>query len=124
MTTAQHLIEDAHREAAGRSGKELSLELQEILGQKVVAFALGDRHPKSIGRYARGEREPEPAALRGLVDLYTVVEILLGGMRRETIRSWMLGTNPRLKGQAPVEAFHEGRAYDVMRAAQAFVSPR
>lgn len=45
-------------------------------------------------------------------------------MRENTVKSWMLGSNPRLKGKAPIEAFHEGHPYEVMNAAKAFVSPR
>jgi hypothetical protein len=36
----------------------------------------------------------------------------------------MMGTNPRLRGQAPIEAIHEGRAYEVMGAAKGFVTRR
>ncbi len=103
---------------------QLVSELQELLGQKLVAFAVGDRHPKTIGRYARGEREPEATTLGRLVDLYTVVGILRSGMRDHAIKAWMMGINPRLEGRAPIEAIHEGRVYDVMGAAKAFVTRR
>jgi hypothetical protein len=122
MSTSEHLIEDAHRAATEARPPQLASELQELLGQKLVAFAAGDRHPKTIGRYARGDREPE--ALGRLVDLYTVVGILRTGMRDHAIKAWMLGSNPRLEGKAPIEAIHEGRAYEVMGAAKAFVSRR
>jgi hypothetical protein len=58
------------------------------------------------------------------VDIYTVVRILGEGMRGSSIKSWMLGSNPRLKGMAPIEAIHDGRAYEVMGAATAFVTRR
>jgi hypothetical protein len=118
------LVERAQVTVDDRRIQEMAEELQRLLGQKLVAFALGDRHPKSIGRYARGDRTPDAAAHRGLVDLYVIVEILRQGMRDRTIKSWMLGANPRLNGRAPVEVFHEGRAYDAMNAAAAFVSSR
>lgn len=120
----QDVIEEAHRIATDRDPAELAAELQELLGQKLVAFALGDRHPKTVGRYARGERAPEPEAHGRLVDLSVVVGILREGMREGTVKSWMLGSNPRLKGKAPIEAFHEGHPYEVMSAAKAFVSRR
>jgi hypothetical protein len=118
----QELFEDAHRSATDLEPAELAAELQSILGQKLVAFAVGDRHPKTIGRYARGERPPNDDALKQLVDLYTIVQVLESGMRRQTVRTWMLGANPRLKGKAPIEVFHDGRTRDVLRAAQVFVS--
>lgn len=115
-------VEDAHRAATGMESARLAGELQELLGQKLVAFAVGDHHPRMIGRYARGERLPEPRALGRLVDIYTVVRILGEGMREQSIKSWMMGSNPRLKGKAPIEAIHDGRAYEAMGAAKAFVT--
>ena len=52
------LIEDAHRAATDLEPGRLASELQELLGQKLVAFAVGDRHPRTIGRYARGAGPP------------------------------------------------------------------
>jgi hypothetical protein len=124
MTYMQDLIEDAHYVATQIEPSRLASELQELLGQKLVAFAIGDRHPKTIGRYARGEREPEAQARGQLVDLYTVVEILQKGMSDTSVKSWMLGVNPRLAGKAPIEAMHDGRAFEVMGAAKAFVTRR
>ncbi len=122
--TVQELLEEAHDSAAQLEPRELATELQAVLGQKLVAFALGDRHPKTIGRYARGERQPDDAAWKALVDLYTLVELLTHGMRRQAVRSWMLGSNPRLRGKAPIESFHEGKQADVERAARAFLANR
>ncbi len=124
MSTSEHLIEDAHRAATEARPPQLASTLQELLGQKLVAFAAGDRHPKTIGRYARGDREPEPETLGRLVDLYTVVAILRSGAHDHAIKAWMMGSNPRLKGKAPIEAIHEGRAYEIMGAAKAFVTRR
>jgi hypothetical protein len=124
VSAIDHLIEDAHQAATEVEAPQLAAELQELLGQKLVAFAVGDRHPKTIGRYARGEREPQPATLGRLVDLYTIVGILRSRMRGHAVKAWMMGINPRLNGKAPIEAIHEGRAYEVMGAAKAFVTRR
>ena len=114
-------FEIAHSRVATQSGEELAGELQEVLGQKLVALAIGDRHPKSVGRYARGERSVDPETLATLTDLATTVAILRQGMRKESVRTWMLGANPRLRGKAPIEAFHEGRRHQVIGAAQVFI---
>jgi len=53
-----------------------------------------------------------------------VVRILGEGMRGSSIKSWMMGSNPRLKGRAPIEVIHDGHAYEVMGAARAFVTRR
>ena len=124
MAVVEDLIEEAHREATQLPADRLAAELQDVLGQKLVAFAVGDRHPKTIGRYARREREPEARTLGRMVDLYTVLEILRRGMPDGAVKSWMMGTNPRLKGKAPIEAIHEGSSFEVMGAAKAFVTRR
>lgn len=124
LMTVQEVFESAHRSAAELPPAELASDLQAVLGQKLVAFALGDRHPKTIGRYARDDRKPDDATLRRLVDLHTIVGILETGMRRQAVKSWMLGANPHLRSRAPIEAFHDGDTREVMRAAQRFVSPR
>ena len=124
MSAVGDLIENGHRAATEMDPNRLAGDLQELLGQKLVAFAIGDRHPKTVGRYARGEREPDPKTLGRLVDLYTVVAVLRQGMRDSSIKAWMMGSNPRLRGEAPIEAVHEGRAYEVMGAAKAFVTRR
>jgi hypothetical protein len=45
-------------------------------------------------------------------------------MRVAAVKSWMLGANPRLRGRAPIEAFHDGHAEAVREAARIFVSKR
>jgi hypothetical protein len=106
------------------SPSELASELQALLGQKLVAFAIGDRHPKTVGRYASGQRPPDNETLARMVNLYTIISILENGMRRQAVKGWMLGANPHLRFKAPIEVFHDGRERDVMRAAYRFVSHR
>jgi hypothetical protein len=122
--TVEDAFQIAHDALRDRDVAAIASELQEQLGQKLVAFALGDRHPKTIGRYARGDRVPDDDAYRRLVDLFVVVGILKTGMRAAAVKPWMLGANPRLRGKAPIEMLHEGKAEPVRIAAQAFVSTR
>lgn len=119
-------VEVAHEIAVGTEPQKMAVALQGLLGQKLVAFAIGDRHPKTVGRYARGERHPEDAALGRLTDLYTVVLILERGRAQpgRWIKQWMLGANMRLGGRAPAQVFHEGHSDRVMGAARTFVSGR
>jgi hypothetical protein len=91
------LVEDAHRAATGMEPARLASELQELLGQKLVAFAVGDRHPRTIGRYARGERLPEPRAKVGrrrphLITSVRVREDVEGRLRGEYMTAALLLT--------------------------------
>jgi len=122
--SVQEALETAHGSATERTGNELAAELQAVLGQKLVAYVVGDRHPKTIGRYARGEREPDDETLARLVNLASVVHLLEQRMRRQTVKSWLLGSNPHLRGNSPADLLHEGKFADVLRAAGLFVSRR
>ncbi len=116
-------IEVAHRLAVETDIQPMVGELQDVFGQKLIAYAIGDRHPKSVGRYARGERGPDNDSLQRLTDLYQVVKVLQNG-RPEAgpwMKKWMLGSNSRLEGQAPVKVFHQGDTARVLGAARAFV---
>jgi hypothetical protein len=117
------LIDVAHRAAVDAEIQPMVGELQNILGQKLVAYAIGDRHPKSVGRYARGERNPDNDSLQRLTDLYQVVKVLQNGRPDSGawMKKWMLGSNSRLEGQAPVQIFHAGDTARVLGAARAFV---
>lgn len=125
-TGIRNPIEVAHKIAVETEAREIASDLQDLLGQKLVAYAIGDRHPKSIGRYARGEREPADDALQSLTNLYTVICVLKQGRAEygTWIKQWMLGANNRLGGKAPVEVFHDGNPTRVMGAARAFISGR
>jgi hypothetical protein len=122
--TVQQALDTAHRQATDLTGNELAAELQAALGQKLVAYVVGDSHPKTIGRYARGEREPPNAILARLVNLYNVMSVLEQGMRRQTVKSWLLGANPHLRDKAPADLLHEGKEPEVMRAARIFINRR
>jgi hypothetical protein len=122
--TVQQALDTAHRQATDLTGNELAAELQAALGQKLVAYVVGDSHPKTIGRYARGEREPPNATLARLVNLYNVMSVLEQGMRRQTVKSWLLGANPHLRDKAPADLLHEGNEAEVMRAARIFINRR
>ncbi len=117
------LIDAAHRAAIETEVQQMAADLQAVFGEKVVAFAIGDRHPKSVGRYARGERNPDDASLARLTDLYQVMRVLQND-RPEAgswMKKWMLGSNARLGGKAPVQVFHAGHTSEVLGAARAFV---
>jgi hypothetical protein len=115
-------IAEAHEAAVTQSLDVIASELQDVLGQRVVAYAIGDRHPKTIGRYARGERTKiDHITEKRLIDMYTALRVLAGPLKPRTARSWMLGANPLLNGMSPIEVIHEGRTAEVIGAAETFV---
>lgn len=116
MTT----IEQVHRLAVSEEIAVVAQSLQETLGQKLTAFAVGIKDPKAIGKYATGRRPRADTEAR-LRDLYRVTRLLLSEETPSTVRAWMIGANPQLNDEAPIAALHERRTAPVMRAAEAFV---
>ncbi len=112
-------VEQVHRLAVSEEIATIAQSLQETLGQRLVAFAVGIKDPKAIGKYAtgRGPRADTEARLR---DLYRVTRLLLSQENPATVRAWMIGANPELEDTAPIQALHDGRTAPVIRAAQAF----
>lgn len=96
--------------------------LQETLGQRITAVACGLKDPKTIGRWARGEVPRSEEAERRLRDLFHVTRILLLHDTDRTARAWILGANPQLDDQSPLERLHAGDFRSVLEAARAFAA--
>ena len=113
-------IEQVHRLAVSDTVATIAQYLQETLGQRLVAYAIGVSDPKAIGKYATG-RQPRTDTEARLRDLYRVTRLLLSEEQPATVRAWMIGSNPQLADQAPVEVLHHGDVPAVLRAAEAFL---
>ena len=116
MTT----MEQVHRIAISEDIANIAQSLQETLGQRLTAFGVGIKDPKAIGKYAAG-RNPRTDTEARLRDLYRVTRLLLSAETPSTVRAWMIGSNPQLNDEAPIEALHEKKTPAVMRAAESFV---
>jgi hypothetical protein len=84
----------------------IAARLQEVLGQRIVAYAVGVKDPRSVGRYARGDQKPHEETDQRLRQLHAIAQMLLTRETPETVRAWMLGANPLLEDRAPVELLH------------------
>jgi hypothetical protein len=113
--------EAAHKEAILASIPDMARELQELLGQRGVAYTTGVRSPKAVGRWLTGT-PPHPNTLKKLRNLYRTVLILRESYGPETIRAWLEGANPDLGDCAPIDALRQGREVDVFHAAEGFTS--
>lgn len=105
-----------------RSIPEVSNVLQGALGQRLVAYAIGERNPKRIGQLARGEDAPSPVEEVTLRDLAEVTETLANkGCSDAMTRSLLLGMNPSFDDEAPIQLFHQGDSARVVAAAPGFL---
>ena len=116
--------ERAHREAMQLPLSAVAEKLQDSLGQRLTAYAIGLKDPRTIGKYARGEvKAPTTSTLARLRNLYVVTQILMTRETAETVRAWMIGANPLLDDRAPVELLHEENHPPVIRTAEAQSPP-
>jgi hypothetical protein len=113
-------LEQVHRLAVVEDLDRIAQSLQETLGQRLTAYAVGSRDPKAIGKYAAG-RHPRSETEARLRDLFQVTRLLLDQESAPTVRAWMIGANPQLEDRAPIELLHQRQIAPVMRAAQAFI---
>lgn len=104
----------------GRPVAEISGTLQDVLGQSLVAYAIRETDPATIGALARSEALPTEAGEVALRDLAEVTEALLETEdgSAEIVRAMMIGSNPNLQGQAVVELFHNGESARVVEVAR------
>jgi hypothetical protein len=109
-------IEEAYRASVTGTIMQIAEALQSMLGQRLTAYAVGVRDPKAIGKYARGVIEPREETAQRLRDLYRIT-LVLGDEREETVRAWMIGSNPLLDDKAPIELLHEENTQPVSRSA-------
>lgn len=120
MTTATR---DAHKEAITRPLQEIAAELQEALGQRLVAYAAGVRSPKLVGRWATGTVDKPRDETEARVRLLYRVKRTLGECYDDrTIRAFLVSANPDMRDQTPIDAIRDGHGIDAVRAAQAFLN--
>jgi hypothetical protein len=112
----------AHRTSVESSTASIAQFLQEVLGQKLVAYMAGVDDPKTVGRWASGARTPQAENETRLRQAFHVFQLLNIEESPHTIRAWFMGLNPQLDDESPAAAIRDGRARDVIIAAKAFLS--
>lgn len=113
----------AHHEVTRAEVPTMALQLQAVLGQRLVAFACGVRSPRQVGGWARGGGiyDKHEDRLRSLFRAFWILRD--AGETDSTIRAWFAGANPELGDEAPVEVIRGGeRDAAVFMAAESFVA--
>lgn len=75
--------------------------LEDVLGSRLVAVIAGTADTRTVGRWRRGERVPQPEAERRLRHAFHVTQLLLTHESAETVRAWFVGMSPELDDRAP-----------------------
>jgi hypothetical protein len=106
--------QEAHRKAVESTVQDVVGYLQEVLGQKLVAYIAGVSEPRTVGRWAAHEQRLRCA--------YQTFQLLLAEEAPHTVRAWFLGLNPQLDDESPAESIRKGAFRDVLVAAKAFLA--
>lgn len=112
----------AHRTTVQSSTPDVVKYLQEVLGQKLTAYVADVSDPRTVARWAAGERSPRGEHEQRLRCAYQIFLLLLEQEAPPTIRAWFLGLNPQLDDEAPAESIHKGMFRETLLAAKAFLA--
>lgn len=114
--------QQAHRTAVESTIQDVVRYLQEVLGQKLTAYIAGVSDPRTVGRWAAGERAPRVEHEQRLRCAYHVFQLLLDEEAPATIRAWFLGLNPQLDDESPAESIRKNMFRETLLAAKAFLA--
>ncbi|MDQ2651906.1 MAG: XRE family transcriptional regulator [Chloroflexota bacterium] len=117
------LEKQAHHASIHSPTPHIAGVMQELLGQRLVAAMTGIGDEKTVGRWARGEREPRGESERRMRDAFQIVSLLSLADSPAMARAWFVGMNPHLRDRAPFAVLSETpeSASQVLAAAKAFV---
>jgi RES domain len=103
------------QETATLSTSELAGYLQQVLGQRMVAYVCGLKDPKMVGQWANGKvmtpRSPGDIRLR---QAYEAVRLISDAYGPDTAKSWLFGSNTRLDNEAPAYLLRYANSFDAM----------
>lgn len=110
----------AHRRAVETDVATIARTLRDVLGAKLTNYGAGLKDPKAIDRYIGGAQTPRVETEQRLRSLFQVTALLLADDSPAVARAWMIGANPQLNDEAPIEMMHLGRVGPTLRAAESF----
>jgi hypothetical protein len=122
MTKLRSTPTEVHRTTIEATTASIAGFLQEVLGQRLVAHMAGVSDSKTVGRWAKGERQPRGEAEHRLREAYTIFQLLQTMESPHTVRAWFVGLNPQLDDESPAQAISEGRTRDALVAAKSFLA--
>lgn len=97
---------------------EVVTAVQGVIGQKLIAYGIAEKVLPNIGLFAENKAEPSEDQSVVLRDMAEVIETMQAQDNSpEVIRAIMIGANPALNSQAPIEVFHNGESHRVVAVA-------
>lgn len=121
MPTLRSVPQQAHRKTIESSIPDVVRYLQEVLGQKLVAYIADVSDPRTVSRWAAVERAPRTDHEQRLRCAYQTFQLLLSRETPDIVRAWFLGLDPQLDDESPAQRIRDGAFRDVLIAAKAFL---
>jgi hypothetical protein len=122
MPNVRDASAEAHRKTVESSIADIVAFLQEVFGQRLVAYLAGVSETRTVSRWAKGETPPRPASEARLREAYYIFRLLNTEESPHTVRAWFVGLNPQLDDESPATAIRDDRGRDVRVAAKAFLA--
>lgn len=95
--------------------------LQKTYSQRLTAHVAGIEDPKQVGRWCSGRSAPRYESEERLRIAYQVFKLIESGENFHIARAWMIGMNPQLDDDSPLQAIADARYKEVMAAARAYL---
>ncbi|HET9379426.1 MAG TPA: XRE family transcriptional regulator [Streptomyces sp.] len=119
-TTTATADDRAHRETTEQPVAEIARFLQEMFSQRVTAHIAKVEDSKQVGRWARAQNAPRFDSECRLRTAYQVFTYIATCENDHIARAWMMGMNPQLDDDSPIQAIADERFKEVMAAARSF----
>lgn len=100
------------RETSTLAITQIAAYLQQLLGQRLVAYLSGLNDPKMVGKWMQGKAQPSEDKKMRLRYAYTVAKLFDSAYGPETTKAWLFGTNSQLDDDAPARVLRHGKSID------------
>ncbi|MFB7598730.1 XRE family transcriptional regulator [Streptomyces sp. NPDC056160] len=119
--TDQETEATAHAGTVQASTADIARFLQDNFGQRLTAFIAGIEDPKQVGKWCSGQNSPRIDSELRLRAAHQVFRMIDLAENCHTARAWMIGMNPQLEDDSPIQAIAEDRHKDAMAAARSYL---
>ncbi|MFF7415466.1 XRE family transcriptional regulator [Streptomyces lydicus] len=113
--------ESAHRDTSRQSIADIARFLQDTFSQRLTAFIAGIEDPKQVGKWCAAQNSPRIDSELRLRAAYQVFQTIEHAENSHTARAWMIGMNPQLDDDSPLQAIADDRFKDAMAAARSYI---
>lgn len=110
-----------HADVTRMSIQDVVRALNENLGPTIVQTIAGTKDRGAPSRWARGNGTPRPEAQQRLRHGYQVWWTIAKIDGSSVALAWLMGSNPRLDYEIPLQLVIDGRIREALGAAESFV---